>query len=182
MSTNPTVMTPDEVMAALYRIATEIADGYAARLAALPAESKTERKALTIQREMATLYIRTIIPGYGKTPLNGLLTFMDRRLRQLTAVHSPAIRTAYEAATEADRRVMLPYLLGLCFEESQFLRPWRAELATAEAAGDVVAAFELKLKLATVTQVLRAGADFWQTESAAGHLPALPPMEELLHE
>ncbi len=172
-------LTPADVLTALQDIALTIADEYAAKLAALPAEAKTERKALIIQREMATLYIRTVLPGYGKTPTDALLAFMERRLRQVAADRFPAVLAHYEAATEADRRVMLPYLLGWCFEESHFLAPWRAELTEAERYGDVEAAFALKLKIATVTQVLKAGEAFWHRN--ADRLPAVPPIKEMIH-
>ncbi len=172
-------LPPADVLTALQDIALTIADEYAARLATLPADAKTERKALTVQREMATLYIRTVLPGVGKTSTEALLAFMDRRLRQLTTDRFPAVLAHYESATEADRRVMLPYLLGWCFEESQFLVPWRAELTEAERYGDVEAAFMLKLKIATVTRVLEATEAFWQGNT--DRLPAVPPAKEMLY-
>ncbi len=177
-----TYITPDEVLEQLRGIALRAAAEYDARLKALPADAKTEKKALIIQREMAILYTRTILPGHGKTPNDALLTFMDRRLRHEAIIGVfPSALALYDAAAEEERRLMVPYLLGLCFTESQFLRPWRAEASTATAAGDVAAAFELKLKVATVSDVLARGEAWWQATAAEGRLPTLPTAEELLH-
>ncbi len=175
-----TYITPAEVLEQLHGIALQAAAEYDERLKALPADAKTEKKALTIQREMATLYIRAIMPGYGKTPNHALLDFMERRIRQEAANPFPAVPALYDATPAEDRPLLLPYLLGLSFIESQFLRPWRAEADTA-AAGDVVAAFELKLKIATVSDVLARGEAWWQATAAEGRLPILPTAEELLH-
>ncbi len=166
------ILTPADVLAGLNDTVLAVANEYNNRLSSLPAESTTEKKALIIQREMATLYLRTILAGYGRTPNDALLAFMDKRLRQVAGTCCPALLAFYEAAAATDHAVMCPYLLGHTFQRTQFLRPWSAELAKAEASGDVAAAFELKLKRGTVAQVLAATDAWWQAQGDA--LPVIP--------
>lgn len=175
MSTEATLMTPDEVIRALRAIALEIADEYTAKLSAIPPDAKTERRALLIQREMATLYDRACLPWREGAPINQLLAFMERRWRNVATTHAPELLAYYEAAPEDARRVMLPYLLGHTFCVSQFLRPWREELARAEAAVDVAAVFELKLKLGTISRVIEVQGDWWREN--ADRLPVIPHLE-----
>ncbi len=175
MSTETTYLTPIEVIQALRSIALTIADEYAAKLATLPLDAKTERRACLIQREMATLYDRACLPWREGAPIGQMLAFMERRWRNVAATHAPEPLAYYEAATEDARRVMLPYLLGHTFCVSQFLRPWREELTKAEAAEDIAAVFELKLKIGTVTRVIDTQGDWWRAH--ADRLPAIPPME-----
>ncbi len=176
MSTETTYLTPVEVIDALRAIALAIADEYTAQLATVLPDSKTERRALRIQREMATLYDRAFLPWREGAPIDQVLAFMERRWRRIAATHASALLAHYDAATEDARRVMLPYLHGRTFCASQFLRPWREELARAEAAEDVAAVFELKLKLGTVGRVLEAQDAWWRAN--ADRLPAIPAPED----
>ncbi len=168
-----TQLTPTDVLEGLTSTVLTVADAYAAKLAALPAEQKTEKKALIIQREMATLYLRTILAGYKHTPTDALLAFMDKRLRQIAGMHLPATLAFYDTASEESRALLRPYLLGHAFQRTQFLRLWKRELALAESSGDVSAAFELKLKIGTVEQVLDATDAWWAAQGDT--LPAIPP-------
>ncbi len=179
MSTETTYMPPIEVIRALRSIALTIADEYAAKLATLPPDAKTERRACLIQREMATLYGRACLPWREGAPIHQILAFMERRWRNVATTNAPELLAHYEAATEDARRVMLPYLLGHTFCVSQFLRPWRQELAKAEEAEDIAAVFELKLKLGTVSHVIEAQADWWRAN--ADRLPTIPAPGGLSH-
>ncbi len=171
-------LTPTEVLDALVSIAATAAEQYDSQLRTLPADAKTERKALTIQREMATLYIRAVLPEYGKTPIDALHAFMDRRLRQVTETDFPDILETYEAASAEDRRLLAPFLLGLTFCKSQFTGPWMKEFLKAQEVGDVTAAFELKLKINTVTRVLCEGIRWW--EAHPDTLPQILLLEDML--
>ena len=173
--------TPQSVEQALKDIAQTIADEYESRVKTLDPAAKTERKALSIQREMAVLCIRCGLLNAQLSP--------QVIINRMLPPHSFLARideTCYRAFCDmppADRELVTPYIHGLYLMADQFLIQWKSELARAEAAVDTVGVFELNLKLGTVLRVLTSWEAWWQFH--AKELPALPPMsamEELLHE
>ena len=165
----------------LFQIADDFATDYAAQAA--ETQGRTEKKALTIQKEMAGLCIRC---GLLAHTLKDWLTVMTNRMLAPNSFLAGIDEPCYKAFCDmppADREIVTPYVHGLYFMADQFLIPWNKEFFRAEAAGDASGIFELNLKISIVTRVLHAWKDWWQ--SHADELPALPPMsamEELLHE
>ncbi len=162
---------PKALVDALIAIAQTIVEEYDAQLHALDPAAKTEKKALIIQREMASLCNRAGLVGFAHPNYCENPRIPDSRFRTTTA-HYPAVTAYYDSLSEDDRRIVLPYLHSLYFMSINFLIPWRAELSRAEGAGDAAAAFELGLKINTVTRVLEARRVWW-AENAA-ELPAMP--------
>ena len=163
--------TPKTLVDALIAIARNIVEEYDQQIKALEPAAKTEKKALIIQREMASLCNRAGLVGFAHPNYCEDARIPDSRFRTTTA-HYPAVTAYYGALSEDDRRVVLPYLHSLYFMSINFLIPWRAELTRAEGAGDVAAAFELGLKIHTVERVLEARRVWWQEN--ADRLPAMP--------
>ena len=176
--------TPQSIAQALVDIAQTIAEGYDTQIKALPPEAKTEKKALTIQKEMASLCIRCGLLAHSAQ----MADMMEKRMLTpapqgfLARIDDPCYK-AFCDMSPADREVVTPYIHGLYFMADQFLIQWKSELTRAEAAEDTAGVFELNLKLGTVLRVLTSWEAWWQCH--AKELPALPPMsamEELLHE
>ena len=153
----------------LFQIADDFATDYAAQAA--ETQGRTEKKALTIQKEMASLCNRAGLVGFAHPNYCEDPRIPDSRFCVTTA-HYPAVTAYYGALSEDDRRIVLPYLHSLYFMSINFLIPWRAELSRAEGAGDATAAFELGLKINTVTRVLEARRNWWKEN--ADRLPAMP--------
>ena len=162
---------PKALVDALIAIAQTIVEEYDAQIKALDPAAKTEKKALIIQREMASLCNRAGLVGFAHPNYCENPRIPDSRFRTITA-HYPSVTAYYDSLSEDDRRVVLPYLHSLYFMSINFLIPWGAELTRAEGAGDAAAAFELKLKINTVTRVLEARRAWWQENAA--DLPAMP--------
>ena len=141
--------TPKTLVEALIAIARAIVEEYDEQIKVLEPAAKTEKKALIIQREMASLCNRAGLVGFAHPNYCEDPRIPDSRFRTITA-HYPAVTAYYGALSEDDRRVVLPYLHSLYFMSINFLIPWRAELSRAEGAGDAAAAFELGLKIHTV--------------------------------
>lgn len=163
--------TPKTLVDALIAIARNIVEEYDQQIKALEPAAKTEKKALIIQREMASLCNRAGLVGFAHPNYCEDPRIPDSRFRTITA-HYPAVTAYYGALSEDDRRIVLPYLHSLYFMSINFLIPWRAELSRAEGAGDAAAAFELGLKIHTVERVLEARRVWWQED--ADKLPAMP--------
>lgn len=163
--------TPKTLVDALIAIARNIVEEYDQQIKALEPAAKTEKKALIIQREMASLCNRAGLVGFAHPNYCEDPRIPDSRFRTITA-HYPAVTAYYGALSEDDRRIVLPYLHSLHFMSINFLIPWRAELSRAEGAGDAAAAFELGLKIHTVERVLEARRVWW--EKNADSLPAMP--------
>ena len=163
--------TPKTLVDALIAIARNIVEEYDQQIKALEPAAKTEKKALIIQREMASLCNRAGLVGFAHPNYCEDPRIPDSRFRTITA-HYPAVTAYYGALSEDDRRIVLPYLHSLYFMSINFLIPWRAELSRAEGAGDAAAAFELGLKIHTVERVLEARRVWWQEN--ADRLPAMP--------
>ncbi len=163
--------TPKTIVEALLAIAGTVTEKYDEQLKALDPAAKTEKKALIIQREMASLCNRAGLVGFAHPNYCEDPRIPDSRFCATTA-HYPAVTAYYRALSEDDRRAVLPYLHSLYFMSINFLIPWRAELTRAEGAGDAAAAFELGLKINTVTRVLEARRSWWQEN--ADRLPAMP--------
>ncbi len=162
---------PKALVEALIAIAQTIVEEYDAQLKALEPTARTEKKALIIQREMASLCNRAGLVGFAHPNYCEDARIPDSRFCTITA-HYPAVTAYYGALSEDDRRVVLPYLHSLYFMSINFLIPWRVELTRAEGAGDAAAAFELGLKIHTVERVLEARRVWW--EKNADSLPAMP--------
>ncbi len=163
--------TPQSIEQALKDIAQTIADEYDAKIKTLDPAAKTEKKALSIQREIARLCNHAGLNGFSTPNYERHMELADRRFRNITARY-PAVTAYYDALTEDDRRAVLHYLRSLYFMAYTFLIPWKAELARAKDAGDAAAVFELELKINTVTRVLDA-RNAWWLENAAD-LPEIP--------
>ena len=163
--------SPKALVDALIAIAQAMVEEYDQQIKALDSAAKTEKKALIIQREMASLCNRAGLVGFAHPNYCEDARIPDSRFRTTTA-HYPAVTAYYGSLSEDDRRVVLPYLHSLYFMSINFLIPWRAELTRAEGAGDAAAAFELGLKIHTVERVLEARRVWWQEN--ADTLPAMP--------
>ena len=161
---------PKALVDALIAIAQAMIEEYDQQIKALEPTAKTEKKALIIQREMASLCNRAGLVGFAHPNYCEDARIPDSRFRTTTA-HYPAVTAYYGSLSEDDRRVVLPYLHSLYFMSINFLIPWKAELTRAEGAGDA-AAFELGLKINTVTRVLEARRNWWKEN--ADQLPAMP--------
>lgn len=164
--------TPRSVKRSLIDIAYAIASEYDERLKALDPSAKTEKKALSIQREIAKLC--NAAPGliaYGDSDFEKSTAILERRFRTITA-HYPAVNAYYDTLPTEDRPLALFYLQSLYSMSINFLLPWKAELTRAEEAGDAAAAFELGLKIHTVERVLAARRAWWQENAA--ELPVIP--------
>ena len=174
--------TPQSVEQALADIANTIAGEYETKLRSLTPEAKTEKKALSIQREMAGLCIRCGLLAHTHRSPQGMINRLLRPQSFLERIDETCYK-AFCDMSPADREVVTPYIHGLYFMADQFLIQWKSELTRAEAAEDTAGVFELNLKLGTVLRVLTSWEAWWQFH--AKELPALPPMsamEELLHE
>ena len=165
------IHTPQSIEQALIDIAYTIADEYDAKIKTLDPSAKTEKKALSIQREIAKLSNHAGLNGFSAPNYERHMEQANRRFRNITAPY-PAVTAYYDALTEDDRRIVLHYLRSLYFMAYTFLIPWKAELARAKDAGDAAAAFELGLKINTVTRVLEARRNWWKEN--ADRLPAMP--------
>lgn len=163
--------SPKALVDALIAIAQAMIEEYDQQIKALDSAAKTEKKALIIQREMASLCNRAGLVGFAHPNYCEDPRIPDSRFRTTTA-HYPTVTAYYGALSEEDRRVVLPYLHSLYFMSINFLIPWRAELSRAEGAGDAAATFELGLKIHTVTRVLEARRNWWKEN--ADQLPAMP--------
>ena len=163
--------TPQSIEQALIDIAYTIADEYDAQIKALDPAAKTEKKALSIQREIAKLSNHAGLNGFSGPNYERHMELADRRFRNITAPY-PAVTAYYNALTEDSRRIVLHYLRSLYFMAYTFLIPWKAELARAKETGDVAAVFELELKINTVKRVLDARHAWWQEHAA--ELPEIP--------
>ena len=162
--------TPESVKQALVDIAYTIADEYDAQIKALSPEAKTEKKALTIQREIARLCNHAAgLNGFGTSTFDDHMRMIERRFRNITARY-PAVTAYYEALAEDDRHLVLFFLQSLYCMTTFF--PWKSELIRAQETGDVAAVFELELKINTVARVLDARNAWWQEH--ADELPEIP--------
>lgn len=165
------IYTPQSIEKALVTIAEKMVIQYDAELKLTDPTAKTQRKALTIEREIARLCNHAGLNGFAAPDFDKHMTLADRQFRNVTGAY-PRVTAYYTALSEADRHAVLPYLRSLYFMVTSFLIPWRTELVRAEEAGDAAEAFELKLKIGTVTRVLEARCAWWR-EHAEG-LPAIP--------
>ena len=163
--------TPQSIEQALKNIAQAFADEYDAQIKTLAPSAKTEKKALSIQREIAKLSNNAGLNGFSDPNYERHMELADRRFRNITNSY-PAVTAYYTALTEDDRRLVLHYLRSLYFMAYTFLIPWKAELARAKETGDVAAVFELELQINTVNQVLAARNAWWQ--EYADELPPMP--------
>ena len=162
--------TPQSIEQALIDIAYAIADEYDAKMKTLDPSAKTEKKALSIQREIARLCNHAAgLNGFGTSTFDDHMSMIERRFRNITARY-PAVTAYYEALTEDDRHLVLFFLQSLYCMTTFF--PWKAELAHAKETGDVASVFELELKINTVTRVLEARRNWWKEN--ADRLPAMP--------
>ena len=163
--------TPQSIEQALIDIAYTIADEYDAQIKTLDPSAKTEKKALSIQREIARLSNHAGLNGFSGPNYERHMELADRRFRNITAPY-PAVTAYYNALTEDDRRIVLHYLRSLYFMAYTFLIPWKAELTRAKETGDIAAVFELELKINTVKRVLDARNAWWREH--ADELPPIP--------
>ena len=166
--------TPQSIRQALIDIAYPIANEYDEKLNLLEPSAKTEKKALSIQREIAKLCNHAAgLNSFGESTFEQHTAVIERRFRNITAHYRcSAVIAYYDALPTSDRPLVLFYLQSLYFMTTNFLNPWKAELTRAEEAGDAAAAFELKLKIHTVRRVLDARNAWWQEH--ANELPAMP--------
>jgi len=162
---------PQFVEKALVTIAEEIVIEYDAEIKTLTPDDRTQRKALTIQREIAKLCNHAGLNGFAASSFDEHMALADKRFRNITKPY-PYVTSYYKSLSETDRRTVLPYLRSLYFMTVTFLIPWKNELAQAEEAGDVIAVFELKLKINTVARILDARNAWWQKNAL--HLPVIP--------
>ena len=164
------IHTPQSIEQALIDIAYAIADEYDAKIKTLDPSAKTEKKALSIQREIARLCNHAAgLNGFGTSTFDDHMSMIERRFRNITARY-PAVTAYYEALTEDDRHLVLFFLQSLYCMTTFF--PWKAELTRAKDAGDAAAVFELELKINTVKRVLDARHAWWQEH--ADELPEIP--------
>lgn len=175
----------------LYRIARNFHDDYAAQAA--EATGRAEKKALTIQAEMAELCIRCGLMAHtGGTQVRIMATRMLNPQGFLALIDATCYK-AFCCLNPTDRDIITPYLHGLYFMANSVLFKWHRELEQyrqfsenrfAETAiTDIEAGMETELKYRTVLLVLKAWQNWWKENAA--NLPTLPPMpvmEELLHE
>ena len=154
-------MTTHETMTALHAIA----DGYAARFAAeaakLPPEAKLERKALLIQRNIAAN-----CAGFPRMEYAGHI--LDTRERMVFAQNHyfKDYREQFEALTGDARDMFLVWAHAMTMVRRCFYDKHTADLAAAEALGDVEAAFENRLICGVVGQILHDWRAWWKTHGA----------------
>lgn len=147
-----------------------IIDGYdrsfADRIAELPKETKTERKALHIQRGMCNVVKRACLRVYSADPAKNLAMHRNM-IDRLRLPISENDRRCLSALEGDGRDAATVYLSAVTFAKVYFIAPYEKELPVAEADGNDDAVFELTIKLKTLEAILNDIRQWWAEHGCA---------------
>lgn len=148
-------MNGKDTMIALHGLAKRYADEYDARLTELAPDAKIERKALSIQKNMAE--IGGTFPRYE---YNGHV--YDTREKQVFGQlhYFDEHRETFERLTEGEREAFLIYTAAVSMLRCNFYDKRRAVLEVADA--DAEAVFEARLICGVVGQILDDWRQWWR--------------------
>jgi len=150
-------MTDIEIDKALIDILAEKKQACEARLAAIPKENKTEKKALHLELGMYTLCQNA---GFLINTTGGREGVLRTRRRVIAQVLSknPTLLAGFEALEDEDQKKWIAGWQAELFLRDQFLPQYREALRAAEDAADTDGILEMRIKLGTVESVFNA----WQ--------------------
>ncbi len=150
-------MNGTETMAALCGIANKWERQYEEALAALPKEAKLERKALIIQKNMASH-----CGNFARIEYNGHI--YDTRERMVFVQHHrfDSCRSAYDALEGGEREMFLVWAHAVTMVRHCFYDSHREALAKAEENGEAETVFEQRLICGTVGQILDEWYAWWK--------------------
>lgn len=155
-------MTREEnVQNSLVDIAQKYVDDITEQLAALPRESKTERKALKIAEHEASLCVT--FAKMRCAPDSSIISPSYYELREYRVFGYPEFegyREWYENAGEEDRHIFLIYAHAIGMIKNNFYHD--KELKLAKESGDVTAAFEYSVIVKTLDLIMNEWRAWWK--------------------
>ena len=147
-------MNGAQAMRELYAIAHEYSQRYDADAAKLPKEARMEKKALTIERNIAEN-----CAGFPRMEYSGHIYDTRERMIFCQNHYFDAYRKPFEVLDGDDRETFLIWAHAMTMVQRCFYDKHRETLAAAEASGDVEGVFENRLICGVVGQIL----DDWRT-------------------
>ncbi|MBQ8508951.1 MAG: hypothetical protein IJ493_03495 [Clostridia bacterium] len=150
-------MNGTETMAALREIAHRYQEQYDAQIEALSKDAKLERKALLIQRNMAGH-----CASFARMEYNGHIYDTRERMIFRSYHYFDVHRDAYAQLAGDERESFLIYAHAISMVRGCFYDKHKAELAAAEASGNVEGVFEQLLICGVVGQILDDWRAWWK--------------------
>lgn len=123
------------------------------RIATLPADAKTEKKALMIENGMYSLCLRAGLLYCTTNERGHTIEVKSTRMPRYCEPY-PALAERFAAANTEEKLNMTAALFGEIGLISEILINYRKELTAAKAANDVKSVFELNIKIKAVERVL----------------------------
>ena len=145
-------MTALEIDKEIVNIATTVVDECKMRLAEIPKDRKTERKAVQIELGVYNLALRAgllIIPAKER---ENFLSTRKKVTAQIITRYSK-IEKCYNALNENEQERMHAAIHAELFMRDQFSEKWEKELEGAETAKDIAAVFDLRIQLGAIYRI-----------------------------
>ena len=164
-------MTSIEIENALINIVIEKDKECGEKVSGLSENKRTEKKALMVEKGMYSLCLRAgLLYNNADEDRERAVGMKKQRLPRFFGCY-PALSEFYQTSDEEEKTKLAAALYGEIWMESQFLRPYREELKSAEDSGDVRESFELKIKIEVLRSVLKEWKE-WRKKN--GLYPELP--------
>lgn len=138
-----------------------------ARLASLPDEAKNEKKALNVENGMYSFCLNGgLLAGTSDNRENAIRLKCNRMPRLLSAY--PRLAEAFGNADDEEKLCLTALFYGVVWMTYHPLPHYTREYELAKESGDVRAQFEHKIKIDTVTAVIRRWIDLAECFGYAG--------------
>ena len=145
---------------ALCEIAERYIDEYEAALKSVPRENRLEKRALSIQLNMATLTRTFVCFNYNRVPMKQQ-SFVRKSIMHRFGVTEPDT-PEYAALTEDDRGAWIQFAETTAFLHQAFIDRHLAQLKSGSEAGEADRVFESRIVLGTLYTILREWLGWWR--------------------
>ena len=156
-------MTALEIDKALYDIVCEKYNECQSRLDAVPKESKMERKALIIEREMYGLCNRAGILVYVNGKRENVLAMRQRVIGQILCKY-PKLNHFFSQLDEEEKMRFIAALQAEIFMRDQIVNSYYTEFEVAKLADDTKNLLELHIKIGGCENIFEAW-EKWRVEN-----------------
>ena len=147
--------------------ARKAAEGYAEQLKTLSKEDRMQKKALSIQKQMAENCAGFAAMGYTKTTWPEQIERRETILRNHTQVLVPYADVLASLTDEDERFTFILYAHTNWFLHNAFLDKHIGNLNAAKAAGQPEKAFDDRIILGTVYSICREWREWWKENGPA---------------
>lgn len=133
------------------------------KISQIDKEQKIEHKALILQREMYNLFLRAGLLYYSENNREHSIARNSDLLHNFLK-QNPSFRELsdiYENLNHEDQLKIAPFLRGTTFIQWQFLDLYENQLISANESGDIKNAFELKIKITALKEMLHIWQLWW---------------------